>query len=178
MSKKGENVFVPTDGLKTLPIIVGLENRSVHLSSSLPTILSDIAKHSFFYSSKDGYRKIKLQNFALICQYDTTKNLRTLNSFVGIHYFNILSLKDNTPLAVLQTHGWISPMFSNEMISKTHELYLSFEKKIPQITEKSPISILQLAGIDSFSTCLGIIGEKYNGTTDEEAEKYWMEDDR
>ena len=175
MSKKGENVLVPNDGLKTLPIIIGLENRSVRLSSSLPTTLGDIAKHSFFYSAKDGYRKIKLQNFALICQYDTTKNLRTLNSFVSIQYFNVLSLKDNSPLAVLQTHGWISKMFSNEMISKTHELYLSFEKKIPQIAEKSPISILQLAGIDSFSTCLGNIGEKFDGKTEEEAEKYWME---
>ena len=174
MSKKGENVLVPNDGLKTLPIIVGLENRSVRLSSSLPTVLGDIAKHSFFYSNKDGYRKIKLQNFALICQYDTTKNLKTLHSFVSIQYFNVLSLKDNSPLAVLQTHGWISKMFSNEMITKTHELFLSFEKKIPQISNKSPISILQLSGIDSFSTCLGMFEEKYSEKKEEEAEKYWM----
>ena len=102
-----------------------------------------------------------MQNFAIICQYDTTKNLKTLHSFIGLQYFNVLSLKDNSPLSVLQTHGWISKTFSSEMISKTYELYLSFEKKILHLDEDSPIMTLQLAGIDSFSMCLEMYDKKY-----------------
>jgi hypothetical protein len=174
MSKKGENILIPDDGLKTVPIIVGLENRLARQSSSLLTILADIAKHSYFYSDKDGYRRIKLQNFALICQYDTTKNLKTLHSFVGLQYFNLMSLKDNSPLSVLQTHGWLSNMFSTGMITRTHELFLSFEKKSLQLGENSPIAILQLSGIDSFSTCLEICEKKYGTKTEDENERYWM----
>ena len=122
MSKKGENVLAPDDGVKAIPIIIGLDNRPICQSSCLLTTLADIAKHNFFYSSRDGYRKIKMQNFSMICQYDTTKNLKTLHSFIGLQYFNILSLKDDSPLSVLQTHGWISKTFSNEMISRTYEL--------------------------------------------------------
>jgi hypothetical protein len=174
MSKKGENVFIHDDGLKTVPIIVGLENRLARQSSSLLTILADIAKHSFFYSNKDGYRRIKLQNFSLICQYDTTKNLKTFHSFGGLQYFNLMSFKDNSPLSVLQTHSWLSNMFSTEMITRTHALFLSFEKKRLQLGENSPISILQLSGIDSFSTCLEICEKKYGAKIEDEKERYWM----
>ena len=174
MSKKGENVLVPDDGTKTVPIILGLENRSIRPYACLLTTLADMAKHSYFYSPEDGYRRIKMQNFALVCQYDTTKNLATLHSFVGLQYFNILSLKDNSPLSVIQTHGWISNNLSSEIVSKTYELFLSFEKRRMKLSEKSPISILQLAGIDSFSTCLEMYDKRYGSKPEEDAEKYWM----
>ena len=173
MSKKGENVLIPDDGVKTVPIVVGLENRPVLQSSCLLTTLSEIAKHGVFYSEEDGYRRMKLQNLALICQYDSTKNLRTLHSFLGIQYFNILSLKDNSPLSVLQTHASTCSKLTEEMISKTHELFLSFEKKSVELGEKSPISILQLPGIDSFSSCLEMYDERYGNTSDENTEQYW-----
>ena len=176
LSKKGENILTPADGVKAVPMIIGLENRRIRHSSCLLTMLADIAKHNFFYSSMDGYRKIKLQNLAVVCQYDTTKNLKTLHSFIGLKYFNVLSLKDNSPLAVLQTHGLISPSLSNELISKTHELYQIFEKKlIPTLDDDNPISTLHLGGLDSFSTCLEMYDKRMNKEGETNAEENWKD---